>query len=33
MGDISNLDYNDFSAGKVAGGSLGEEGDLYLDLG
>lgn len=38
MGDISNLDYNDFSAGQVAGGgepssSLSEDGDLYFDLG
>lgn len=38
MGDISNLDYNDFSAGQVAGdgelsSSLCKEGNIYLDLG
>lgn len=33
MGDISNLDYTDFSAGQVTGSSLGVDGDLYFDLG
>lgn len=37
MGDISNLDYNDFSTGQVAedgelSSSLCEEGNIYLDL-
>ena len=38
MSENTNLTYNDFSAGQVAGSgepssSLGEEGDLYFDLG
>lgn len=33
MGDISNLTYNDFSAGQVAGSSLSVDRDLYFDLG
>ena len=33
MSNITNLEYTDFSAGQVAGGSLGEDGDLYFDLG
>lgn len=38
MGDISNLDYNDFSTGQVVedgelSSSLCKEGNIYLDLG
>ena len=33
MNENTNLTYNDFSAGQVTGGSLGEDGDLYFDLG
>lgn len=33
MSENINLTYNDFSAGQVAGSSLGVDGDLYFDLG
>lgn len=38
MNENINLTYDDFSSGQVAGdgkpsSSLGEEGDLYFDLG
>lgn len=38
MNENTNLTYNDFSAGQVAGGgepssSLSVDGDLYFDLG
>ena len=33
MSNTTNLEYTDFSAGQVAGSGLGEDGDLYFDLG